>query len=250
MTEVARKHCQQLKSDKLDAPLGLQIVKNLFYIGKCFFLRPMKSGGLKDSEDLGDAVDDDDHEGEMTGKDDTERAQENPLAWLFSRLSYQVRSSHLARRNRVAGAENWSQQPLSIFRWFAAMASHMDSESLETFLIHILSPVYRILDDDTIRDAQMDELKTLAQELQSLVQTKVGTTSFSNVYNRIKQGVLTVRRERKTARALQATNDPEKSARRKMQRNVSKKDNRKRKNQAFVEGKIRNDYQKRRRTEQ
>jgi len=183
-------------------------------------------------------------------QDDAEHAQENPLAWLFSKLSYQVRSSHLARRNRVAGADNWSQQPLAIFRWFAAMTSHLDSEALEAFLMHILSPVYRIMDDDTIRDAQMDELKALAQELQSLVQTKVGTTSFSNVYNRIKQSVLAVRRERKTARALQATSHPERSAKRKMQRNVSKKDNRKRKNQAFVEGKIRNDYQKRRRTEQ
>ncbi|KDQ13943.1 hypothetical protein BOTBODRAFT_33064 [Botryobasidium botryosum FD-172 SS1] len=249
MTEVARKHCQQLKSDKLDAALSLQIVKNLFYIGKCFSLRPTVVDAAKDPADPG-AADEDDHEGEVAEQDDAEHAQENPLAWLFSKLSYQVRSSHLARRNRVAGADNWSQQPLAIFRWFAAMTSHLDSEALEAFLMHILSPVYRIMDDDTIRDAQMDELKALAQELQSLVQTKVGTTSFSNVYNRIKQSVLAVRRERKTARALQATSHPERSAKRKMQRNVSKKDNRKRKNQAFVEGKIRNDYQKRRRTEQ
>lgn len=47
------------------------------------------------------------------------------------------------------------------------------------------------------------ELKTLAIELQDLVQSKVGTTKFSNAYNRIRQGVLGVRRERKTARAMQ-----------------------------------------------
>lgn len=152
------------------------------------------------------------------------------------------------------------------------MASHMESEELEKYLNHILSPVYRILDDDTIRDSNMgrrslsgttsmiltstcaDEVKTLAQELQTLVQTKVGTTKFSNAHNRIRQGVLGVRRDRKTARVMQVrltnafalsfgfslvwppqtTTNPEASAKRKMQRNVLKKDSRKRKNQAFV----------------
>jgi U3 small nucleolar RNA-associated protein 20 len=47
-----------------------------------------------------------------------------------------------------------------------------------------------------------DELKTLATELQELVQSKVGTTQFADVYNRIRQGVLGVRRERKANRVL------------------------------------------------
>ena len=86
--------------------------------------------------------------------------------------------------------------------------------------MHILNPVYRIIEDDTIRDAQMgestallraarpdfcatEELKTLAVELQDLVQTKVGTTKFSNVYNSIRQKVVSVRRDRKAARVIQ-----------------------------------------------
>jgi U3 small nucleolar RNA-associated protein 20 len=51
-----------------------------------------------------------------------------------------------------AQQDNWSEQPLAVFRWFAAMASHMDPTLLEMFLVHILTPVYRILDDDTIHD--------------------------------------------------------------------------------------------------
>ena len=35
------------------------------------------------------------------------------------------------------------------------MASYMDATRLERFLVHILSPVYRIIEDDTIRDAHM-----------------------------------------------------------------------------------------------
>lgn len=58
---------------------------------------------------------------------------------------------------------------MSIFRWFAAMTSHMPSDDVEGFLTHILSPVYRILEDDTIRDPRMGEtgplLVMLAQTL-------------------------------------------------------------------------------------
>jgi hypothetical protein len=48
-----------------------------------------------------------------------------------------------------------------------------------------------------------EELKSLALELQNLVQTKVGTTKFSNAYNTIRQSVLGVQRERRDARVQQ-----------------------------------------------
>ena len=51
--------------------------------------------------------------------------------------------------------ENWDVQPAAILRFFAAMANYMDSLQLEGFLIHILSPMYRITEDDTIQDQGM-----------------------------------------------------------------------------------------------
>ena len=35
------------------------------------------------------------------------------------------------------------------------MTSHMEATNLERFLVHILTPAYRLIDDDTIRDSQM-----------------------------------------------------------------------------------------------
>jgi hypothetical protein len=35
------------------------------------------------------------------------------------------------------------------------MATYMDSKLLEKFLTHILSPVYRIIEEDTIVDCQL-----------------------------------------------------------------------------------------------
>ncbi|KAF8058584.1 armadillo-type protein [Lyophyllum atratum] len=232
MQDVAKKLSLQLKSEHLDEALGLQVVKNLFYIGKCFYAMP-----VPETTPEGDGSGEE-SEGEEEGKDakDVEvLKQQNPLPWLFSKLSYQVKSAHIGRRNRTFSSANWTQQPLSVLRWFAAMTAHMDAGRLEKFLVHILTPVYRILEDDTIRDAQMEELKTLATELQDLLQSKVGTTKFSTTYNQIRQGVLGVRRERKAARATQVVADPEAAARRKAQRNVIKKESRKRKDRGFAD---------------
>lgn len=97
----------------------------------------------------------------------------------------------------------------------------MEAPQLERFLPHILTPVYRITEEDTIRDSGMgtwgyarcfvlsgadggvDELKTTAIELQDLVQAKVGTTAFATAYNRIRQGAVSVQQARRVARVTQ-----------------------------------------------
>ncbi|EED77124.1 predicted protein [Postia placenta Mad-698-R] len=184
MEDVTKKLCLQLRSPNLDAALSLQIVKNLFYIGKCFCTldAPLHKQELSGSEE-----EEADREDESEAEGD---AEQYPLAWLLSKLSYQARHALVARRNKPSSPENWIHQPTSVLKWFAAMVSHMDASQTEHFLMHILSPVYRITEDDTIRDPQFGELKTLAVELQDLVQNKVGTTKFADVYNRIRQTVL------------------------------------------------------------
>ncbi|KAH8110477.1 hypothetical protein DFH11DRAFT_1547369 [Phellopilus nigrolimitatus] len=248
MKDIANSLSLQLKSDNLDEALGLQIVKNLFYIGKCFLVIPTPEAAL-DANDA--AVEDDEDEDEDDISDGEEKDSSdasNPLPWLFSRLSYQARSAHIARRNRKSIQANWSRQLSAIFRWFAAMASHMDGTRLDRYLPHILSPLYRIAEDDLVGDTQMNELKTLAAELQDLVQAKVGTTKFASVYNQIRQKVVSVRQERRAARVVQTAVDPQSAAKRKMHKNVNKKESRKRKNSDFADHKIRMKFSKRRKT--
>ncbi|KAG6885913.1 hypothetical protein C0993_007931 [Termitomyces sp. T159_Od127] len=230
MRQVAKNLCIQLKSEHLDESLGLQVVKNLYYVGKCFYA--MAPTAARDDKSLDKEEYDRNTEQEVTGTEVLK--QQNPLPWLFSTLSYQVRSAHIARRNRTSSNKNWAQQPLAVLRWFAAMTSYMEESDLEKFLVHILTPLYRLLEEDAIRDSQMDELKTLATELQDLLQGKVGATKFSTTYNQIRQGVLEVRRGRKTARTIQAVTNPEAAARRKMYRNVVKKESKKRKDRGFA----------------
>ncbi|OCH91059.1 hypothetical protein OBBRIDRAFT_887230 [Obba rivulosa] len=247
--DVANKLCLQLRSPNLDDALSLQVVKNLFYVGKCFCLvdppalsvnRASSEGEEQEDVDMEDAVnreESEDGDGNDESDHDDEPGERKPLPWLFSKLSYQARSAHIARRNKASSPANWVHQPAAVLKWFAAMVSHMEATQVERFLMHVLSPIYRIAEDDTIRDHQMEELKTLAIELQDLVQAKVGTTKFANVYNQIRQNVQGLRRERRNARVVQATVHPEAAAKRKSQHNNLKKESRKRKNRTFAESK-------------
>ena len=67
-----------------------------------------------------------------------------------------------------------------------------------------------------------------------MVRSKVGGGKFAEVYNTIRQSALSLQRERKIARTLQHTTNPEAAAKRKIQRNAAKKESRKRKDAVFL----------------
>ena len=91
METVTQKLCAQLKSEHLGDDLGLHVVKNLFYFGRCFSNIPLS---------IAEAGDDTDDGGNEPQRDSTEKGR-HPLRWLFSRLSFQARSAYIARRNKA-----------------------------------------------------------------------------------------------------------------------------------------------------
>lgn len=102
MKDIAEKLCMQLKSPHLDASLSMQIVKNLFFVGKWFCAAPSSSLSGSYTEEVADTDSDDDetHDAEHPTKTSGGKHSQDPLPWLFSKLSYQARSAHIARRNR------------------------------------------------------------------------------------------------------------------------------------------------------
>ena len=105
---------------------------------------------------------------------------------------------------------------MSILRFFAGMFEHLDSVRARHFILHVLSPVHRILDEGSIpesEDAQIgesaqsrgrsglmslsDALRELAIEVRDFVQTKVGATEFSRVWESIRQKTASKREERR-----------------------------------------------------
>jgi U3 small nucleolar RNA-associated protein 20 len=96
--QIAQDSCEQLKSEHLDQALSLQVVKNLFYLGKCFATSPLPPQSVAATADANEAVEEDTDTSDEEHKNGN--PESHPLPWLFSRLSYQLRSSLIARRSR------------------------------------------------------------------------------------------------------------------------------------------------------
>ena len=102
MKDVADKLGALLKSPNLEASGALQVVKNLFFVGKWFVAR-LSDGGAEGKEgesDDGDGEGEDEDEAQ-DGEEDSNKGRSDALPWLFSKLSYQARSAQIARRNRT-----------------------------------------------------------------------------------------------------------------------------------------------------
>ncbi|KAL9937664.1 hypothetical protein V8E36_003209 [Tilletia maclaganii] len=274
LLEVGRKLAQQLAMSPLTDDLSLQTVKNLLFVGRQLAgvstvpADPSRNGG---DDDVANGQDDEDDEAEPVGdednNDDEEDVEEdeelaaglsgpssdgqetasNPLGGLFSKLSFQARNSVFASGQRLQDYR-WHVQPSAILRWFAAMTTHLDADVVKTYLPHMLTPIFYITDDTTIKDDQIEEIKGLAMEVQTLIQEKVGASAFSQTYSKIRQRALSKRRERKTAKLMTTISRPDAAAKRKSKVNARKHDSRKRKAQHQADQKVRNKPIKRHRT--
>jgi U3 small nucleolar RNA-associated protein 20 len=236
-TEVGlRKLCsrfyQQLDSDNLTSSHGLQIVKNLNFIGKLLI------GCNSVVEDAQENMDDDATAGKSTPS----------LLWLTKKMAFLARSE--------AGKSRGPLIRQSVFQWFAAVISHIPSQEVSPYLESMIGALYRVVNDETLKGNGtgsffmklidiLDELKTLATEVMNHLQKVVGTQVYLEVYNRIHLKIQQIRRERKSMRSIQAVVDPEGRAKRKLQKNEMKRANRKRKAGEFSKQKVKTSLSKR-----
>lgn len=238
LLDTARKLSLQLRSETVDDALSLQIIKNLLWIGKSFAEVPAENSLPLLRRDA-DRNSDNEENSEDGDNEEQERRDgtKDPLAWLFTKLSYQARSGY---------NDGNFNGPRAILRWFAAMAQNLKPASrVETFLPYIIVPLFRIMDEHvtTRRKAPGAEedgnesLKTLASEVQDFIQEKVGTTTYAAIYSSVRSRALEIRRKRKADRLMRGIEDPEGEAKRKRERNEAKHQSRKRKNCEFAQGK-------------
>ena len=105
MVLVAQNSCIQLKSEHADEALVLQVVKNLAWLGRAFsVLSPRLTQHPDDSSSEREAGGDDDGDnGDIPTGDERanglKRAGRSPLPWLFSKLSYQIKTALIQRRS-------------------------------------------------------------------------------------------------------------------------------------------------------
>ena len=241
LIRTARQLVSQLYSAFLDDALTLQVVRNLVFLGKAFARGDAMEADddeqdSDDDEDEGDVendgevdvefdaaetldANDNDNEHDDTHADDSEKPPPQ-LAWLFTKLSHAARLSHRGGRSDTA-----PQRVGAVLKWFAAMATQLSASITSKFLVHILSPIQRVMDDDQAPE----DLSMLATEVQDLIQAQVGPTVFTRAFAHVKQARLDKRRERKHERLFETVMDPERAAKRRASRNAAKHQSRKRK---------------------
>ncbi|KAG9291746.1 hypothetical protein G9A89_012031 [Geosiphon pyriformis] len=190
----------QLKSCNLTSELSLQISKNLYFIAKCFYYLPPSLDVGKDEGTK--------REGEQVEADQGV-CRKTSLMWLFNKMSFQARK--VTERSTAS-----ILQREAIFRLFAAMARLIPKggQSLN-YLVLVISPIYRLVNDDTWRGDDVEPLKKLGQEVLDLVEKGVGNAEYNRAYLQVRQQVAEVRKERKAQQAVRAIVDPAAAAGRK-----------------------------------
>lgn len=271
MVDLSKKMTLVLRSPQIDEQLSTQVIKNLVFIAKCFV--DVDSESITQSSGNGLAEEEEDEiESEMEDEDvgqpnkpkpvnktnhdeDDALWHKQPLRWLFNRLSHQLRRSGADRVHISQGAMLASS---AILKWMAAIMSQLDIEMSKRYLVHVVAPIYRILESNitipNMSDAngrkpskmgdiaaaeRRSSLENLAREVQELLQAKVGTQLFAFTYATVKRKANDKRHQRRAQAIQRGIDFPEQMAARKSQRNVRKHESRKRKNDSYAKGKER-----------
>jgi len=261
LLSIAQKSSLQLRSQQLDDPLALQIVKNLFFLLKTIHARhkseaaiprvasaPGESSSAEqaqptsipqpsldiDNEDIEDDGQSDSEEDENEDENQPSKDVGGEFIRLIKRLSRQASIAHAKRPSLYSSdAGKWSLEAASVLRCFAALINHLSADDLSGLLRPLMIPMFRIIEDSNTKDPQMLELQNLAKEVQEFMREKVGTNAFSHMYGQLRTIAIEKRQARKRLIALKAVNQPESSAKRKISRSESKLRNKKRKQESF-----------------
>ncbi|KAJ3024120.1 U3 snoRNP protein [Thoreauomyces humboldtii] len=233
----------QLDSHLLTADLAKQIVKNMFFMGKCMYELDQTLDGANAA--AGSAavtaepeVDEEDDEaaGDDVEDDQVEEATSAPkpsfqlLLALCRRVAFLCRADTAKKRGPLLRR--------SVFQWFAAMTNYIPAPKMNRYLFHMISTLYRTSKDESAKGADADELRLLADEVLGMIRKHVGTVEYLEMYNKVHLRVQEVRRERKAQRSIQAVVDPEARAKRRVQKNDMKRGSRKRKAEEFAQKKV------------
>ncbi|KAI8366801.1 armadillo-type protein [Radiomyces spectabilis] len=205
LRKLATKFIGQLKSVYLSEEQANQIVKNLFFIGKCFYYMPTEEDVAPKTEDSTEA--------EEAGNNEDETAVNKPsLNWLFRNASFTARGA------AVKQTKEGFLLRASIFKWFAAMCNAIETEELGPYLLPVIAVIYRTVNDEATKEPGFDELKQLGNEVLNLVQKKAGPTAYFATYQQVREKVKQSKLDRKSRLARQAVVDPAAAARRKRAR--------------------------------
>lgn len=106
------------------------------------------------------------------------------------------------------------------------MCNTMTAEEIPPYLMPVVAPIYRTVNDEQNKATGFEALQQLGNEILNLLQNKAGPTIYFAIYQRVRQQVIKSREERKSKDAILAVANPALAAKRKLdkhQRSQNKK---------------------------
>ncbi len=212
---LARRLCVQIDRPALSPELSVRAVKSLVFLTSALAQQPKGSGGKVVVQE-----EEEEDEDEKEQKEEEEEDGEVPkelLSWIFHRVSYMARRKGEDRR-------------CAVFRFFAAVTTLESQALVERFLPHMLSPLYRATTDGQAEaSVHNNDAVELAKEVMGMVETKAGAAAFLHALSDVQKQAAQKRAGRKKARAIEAITNPEATAKRKLAKNLMKRETAKRK---------------------
>jgi len=94
----------------------------------------------------------------------------------------------------------------------------------------MIMPLYNLIETE---NENLKDIKTLAQEVSSMISTHIGTTAYSTAYAAVRAQVQERRKIRKYKRSIQLVTEPERAAKRKIRKHERTKESRREKSKVF-----------------
>jgi U3 small nucleolar RNA-associated protein 20 len=199
--------CKQLASPHIDSKLADQLVKNLVFLGRVLCHLP--DWRLDTDPDLENVL-----------PKSEEKTNEASLSWIVRRLGREAKME-------AANNPKVTIKRSSVFKWLAAVAIELGQKRLPEYISIMLQPVVRELTSQTPN--QDAELRTLCQEVVDLMKKTVGVEIFTRHYSALHKQSSEKKIDRKRQRDIEVVNNPELAAKRKIKKNLNKKESKKRK---------------------
>ncbi|KAL0280213.1 UNVERIFIED_CONTAM: hypothetical protein PYX00_001577 [Menopon gallinae] len=203
-----------------------QVTKNLVYFARV--LKDVsKTEGVNNEEEEDE---EDDEEEEMVNEeereeDSKEESKNLSILWLIRKMR------RIVNREIVETPLSYTLRT-GVLKWIGAVSVCFSKEELTEILYHLIAPVVRERD---LLEGEHSEgpFKTLVTEVTQLLKKKVGFEEFTREAVKVQKRLLDRRTERRTQRAQEFVTNPERAAKRKIEKQVKKKMLKKRKIESF-----------------
>lgn len=200
---IAYRLLHQLGAPSISQELGTQITKNLVLITMKWeannTLYQYRSSTDADSSDS--------------------TKYEFATDYLVSRICSLIRQENNYRDSFVSKK--------SSVQFAAMLVQILSTEKLPAASEKILLALYNLTELNPNNSEEESELVSITMECMQMLENKLGTSEYTNIYSNVKQAVNMRRRERKTKRAQMAITAPDLAAKRKMKKHERSRDKRK-----------------------